>query len=66
MEKAREALLELEYDDLKSVFNNLMNTNEMFWDLLSYVERLDIETVINYMVEKLLNDCTEKEIISNI
>lgn len=66
MEKARKALLELEYDDLKSVFNNLMNTNEMFWDLLSYVERLDIETVINYMVEKLLNDCTEKEIISNI
>lgn len=66
MEKAREALLELEYDDLKSVFNNLMNTNGMFWDLLSYVESLDIETVINYMVEKLLNDCTEKEIISNI
>lgn len=66
MEKAQKALLDLEYDDLKRVFNSLMTTDRIFWDLLSYVEERDMETAINYLIDKLLNDCTEKEILEEI
>lgn len=66
MEKAQKALIDLEYDDLKRVFNSLMTTDRIFWDLLSYVEERDMETAINYLIDKLLNDCTEKEILNEI
>lgn len=66
MEKAQKALIDLEYDDLKRVFNSLMTTDRIFWDLLSYVEERDMETAINYLIDKLLNDCTEKEILEEI
>jgi len=66
MEKAQKALLDLEYDDLKRVFNSLMTTDRIFWDLLSYVEERDMETAINYLIDKLLNDCTAKEILEEI
>jgi hypothetical protein len=66
MEMAKKALLDLEYDDLKRVFNSLMTTDRIFWDLLSYVEERDKQTAINYLTDKLLNDCTAKEILGEI
>lgn len=62
----RSALVELEYDELKSVFNDLINTDRIFWDLLSYIEEDNMELAINYLVDKLVNDCTETEIFNKI
>ena len=62
----RSALVELEYDELKSVFNDLISTDRIFWDLLSYIEEDNMELAINYLVDKLVNDCTETEIFNKI
>lgn len=63
---ARGELAEMEYNDLKSTFNNLISTNNIFWDLLSYVEERDMEMAINYLVSKIINDCLEIDIYNEI
>ena len=63
---ARKELAEMEYDNLKSTFNNLISTNNIFWDLLSYVEERDTEMAINYLVDKIINDCLEIDIYNEI
>ena len=63
---AREELVEMEYDDLKSTFSNLISTDRIFWDLLSYVEERDMEMAISYLADKILNDCLEIDIYNEI
>lgn len=63
---ARGELTEMEYNDLKSTFNNLISTDRIFWDLLSYVEERDTEMAINYLVSKIINDCLEIDIYNEL
>ena len=65
---ANDALRELDYDTLKQVFDSLMSTDRMFWDLLDYVVENDDSNTIayEYMIDKLLNDCPAKEILEEI
>lgn len=63
---ARKELVEMEYDNLKSTFSNLISTDRIFWDLLSYVEERDMEMAINYLVDKIINDCLEIDIYNEI
>ena len=63
---AREELVEMEYDDLKTTFSNLISTDNIFWDLLSYVEEHDMEIAINYLADKIINDCSETDIYKEI
>lgn len=63
---ARGELAEMEYNDLKSTFNNLISTDRIFWDLLSYVEERDTEMAINYLVSKIINDCLEIDIYNEL
>lgn len=66
--KANNALRELDLDVLKQVFDSLMSTDRMFWDLLDYIiENDDSDTIAyEYMIDKLLNDCSEKDILEEI
>ena len=66
--KANNALRELDLGVLKQVFDSLMSTDRMFWDLLDYIiENDDTDTLAyEYMIDKLLNDCTEKDILEEI
>lgn len=68
MDKANNALRELDLDELKAVFDNLMRTDRIFWDLLDYVIDNDESSVIayEYMIDKLLNDCSEEDILNEI
>lgn len=68
MNKANNALRELDLDELKELFNNMMNTNSIFWDLLGYIIENDESSTLayEYMIDKLLNDCSEKEILAEI
>ena len=63
---ARGELAEMEYNDLKSTFSNLISTDRIFWDLLSYVEERDMEMAINYLVSKIINDCLEIDIYNEL
>ena len=63
---ARGELAEMEYNDLKSTFSNLISTDRIFWDLLSYVEEHDMEMAINYLVSKIINDCLEIDIYNEL
>lgn len=68
MDKANNALRELDLDELKAVFDNLMRTDRIFWDLLDYVIDNDESGTIayEYMIDKLLNDCSEEDILNEI
>ena len=68
MSKANNALRKLDLDELKQVFDSLMRTDRMFWDLLDYIIENDDSSTIayEYMIDKLLNDCTEKDILDEI
>ena len=66
--KANNALRELDLDELNAVFGTLMSTDHIFWDLLDYVIANDESSVIayEYMIDKLLNDCSEEDILNEI
>lgn len=68
MNKANNALRELDLDELKELFDNMMNTNSIFWDLLGYIIENDKSSTLayEYMIDKLLNDCSEKELLAEI
>lgn len=68
MDKANNALRKLDLDELKQVFDNLMQTSSIFWDLLDYIIENDESSTIayEYMIDKLLNDCSGKEILDEI
>ena len=48
MNKANNALRELDLDELKELFDNMMNTNSIFWDLLGYIINNDESSTLAY------------------